>query len=252
MTEKPPTADVPPADAPTTLPAVKERTPIPTGAPLPDLGMVMRFANGIANSELVPKAYRGKPADIMVAVQRGAELGLLPMQALESIAVIGGRTVVFGDALPGIVMASPHFQDFTEHYEVNGERRDGLVPDDFKHDATAAVCIAWRKGKPTPVVSRFTIADARKAGLLNKDGPWQTHPARMLKLKARNFGLRDAFPDVLRGLLTDVEAHDLPPVEPAAPARSIRRISEARETLHDFGIDREPATRSTPDPDPVL
>ena len=47
---------------------------------------------------------------------------------------------------------------------------------------------------------RFTIADAKTAGLWSKGGTWKTHPKRMLKYKARAFALRDKFPDALNGM----------------------------------------------------
>jgi hypothetical protein len=83
-----------------------------------------------------------------------------------------------------------------------------------------AVCQTSRKGKDANVVARFSVADAKKAGLWGKQGPWTQYPKRMLQLRARGFALRDAFPDVLRGLVTAEEAQDYPQGEPAkAPAR---------------------------------
>jgi hypothetical protein len=50
--------------------------------------------------------------------------------------------------------------------------------------------------------------DAKRAGLWTKAGPWQTYPRRMLQMRARSFALRDAFPDVLKGLISVKEALD--------------------------------------------
>ena len=52
---------------------------------------LVRFSEMAAQSDLVPRDYKGKPANVMLAVQMGSELGLAPMQALQSIAVINGR-----------------------------------------------------------------------------------------------------------------------------------------------------------------
>ncbi|AKR49480.1 hypothetical protein [Acetobacter pasteurianus] len=49
------------------------------------------FSKMAANSDLMPKDYKGKPENIMIAVQMGSELGLAPMQAIQNIAVINGR-----------------------------------------------------------------------------------------------------------------------------------------------------------------
>ena len=54
----------------------------------------------------------------------------------------------------------------------------------------------------------FTVGDAIRAGLWKKAGPWTMYPKRMLQMRARSFALRDAFPDVLRGLVATEEVED--------------------------------------------
>jgi hypothetical protein len=68
---------------------------------------------------------------------------------------------------------------------------------------------------------RFSVVDAKRAGLFTKAGPWQTYPRRMLQMRARSFALRDAFPNVLKGLISVEEALDLPaPPDRLPPART--------------------------------
>jgi hypothetical protein len=158
-----------------------------------------RFAELASTSDLMPRDYKGKPANIMIAVQMGSELGLAPMQAIQSIAVINGRPGVWGDGMIGLCRQSPLCEDIQEHIEGEGENE-------------TAVCIAKRKGA-SPVVGRFSVADAKKAGLWGKQGPWQQYPRRMLQNRARGFALRDAFSDLLRGLKTVEELRDYPDEE---------------------------------------
>ncbi|MDE7540404.1 recombinase family protein [Gluconobacter sphaericus] len=157
---------------------------------------LMRFAEIAAGSGMVPKDYMGKPSAILIAVQMGSELGLAPMQSMQNIAVINGRPSVWGDALLGLVKASPVCDDVVETLEGEG-------------DKMTAICVAKRKGK-APVEARFSVQDAKDAGLWSKPGPWKQYPKRMLQMRARGFALRDAFPDVLRGLITAEEAGDIP------------------------------------------
>ncbi|MBF0850470.1 hypothetical protein HKD27_05960 [Gluconobacter sp. R75690] len=157
---------------------------------------LMRFAEIAAGSGMVPKDYTGKPAAILIAVQMGSELGLAPMQSMQNIAVINGRPSVWGDALLGLVKASPVCDDVVETLEGEG-------------DKMTAICVAKRKGK-SPVEARFSVQDAKDAALWTKQGPWKQYPKRMLQMRARGFALRDAFPDVLRGLITAEEAADIP------------------------------------------
>ena len=157
----------------------------------------MEFSKMLADSSMVPRAYQGKPQDIMVCVQWGYEIGLAPMQALQNIAVINGKPSVYGDAAMALVQASPVCEGVEEFME--GEGTPNPV----------AVCIANRKGRK-PVTARFSVEDAKRAGLWGKQGPWQAYPKRMLAMRARGFALRDAFPDVLKGLITAEEAQDFP------------------------------------------
>jgi hypothetical protein len=155
------------------------------------------FSEMLSNSNMVPKAYQGKPQDILVCVQWGMEMGLAPMQALQNIAVINGKPSVYGDAMMALVQASHVCDDVQEFFE--GEGTPNPV----------AVCIASRKGRK-PVTVKFSVEDAKRAGLWAKQGPWTAYPKRMMQMRARGFALRDAFPDVLKGLISVEEANDYP------------------------------------------
>jgi hypothetical protein len=155
------------------------------------------FSNMLSKSTMVPKAYQNKPEDVLVAVQWGYELGLAPLQALQNIATINGKPSVYGDAAMALVQNSPVCEDVKEYFE--GEGTSNPI----------AVCVAKRKNR-TEVISKYSVEDAKRAGLWNKQGPWTQYPKRMLQMRARGFALRDAFPDVLKGLITVEEAQDYP------------------------------------------
>ena len=173
------------------------------------------FADMAAKSSLVPKDYQGRPENIMLAVQMGSEIGLAPMQALQNIAVINGRPAVWGDAMLALVKCHPEFESVQESIEGEGDKR-------------VAVCTVIRRGQP-PVVSRFSVADAKAAGLWAKAGPWQQYPARMLQMRARGFAIRDSFPDALKGLISAEEAADIPRTPDRASGRVIDASAEAVE-----------------------
>jgi hypothetical protein len=62
---------------------------------------------------------------------------------------------------------------------------------------------------------------AQRAGLTRNEGPWQTYPERMLRMRARSWTMRDAFADVLRGLQLREEVEDY--VESVRPLRAPHR-----------------------------
>jgi hypothetical protein len=191
-----------------------------------------RLAQYMAKSDLVPKAYKGKPEDVLVAMMYGAELGLTPAQAMTGISVINGRPGLFGEALLGVIVASPLYETYHEYYNVTAD--DGLVritpaltADDLKRPTTTAVCKFWRRGRPDPIVAQFSIADAQRARLTGKAGPWIEYPQIMLKMRARGFAARDAFPDLLRGIRTAEELRDTPARDlEIEPAPVVHRLSE--------------------------
>lgn len=155
----------------------------------------LKFADYLADSELVPKDFKGKPGNVLVAIQWGMELGLKPMQAMQNIAVINGRPSVWGDAVLALVLASP-VCEYVHEWEENG---------------TAFIKVK-RRGKPEDLQS-FSDADAKQAGLIGKQGPWSQYPKRMKKMRARAFALRDNFADVLKGIPIAEEVMDIEPIE---------------------------------------
>lgn len=161
-----------------------------------DFEQALKFSEMMSKSNLVPKEFVGNAGNIMVAVQWGMELGLQPMQAMQNIAVINGRPSLWGDS----VMALARSSSLCEY----------IIEDDNGETAT---CRAKRKGQDAEIVASFSMEDAKKAGLAGKQGPWTQYPKRMRQMRARAFCLRDAFPDVLRGMPIAEELQDYEPAQ---------------------------------------
>lgn len=158
-----------------------------------NMEQAMNLAAMIANSQLAPQNFRGKPEDTLVAMMMGNELGLNPLQSIQNIAVINGRPSIWGDAMLALVQNHPTF---------------GGIKEEFDDAAMTAYCTVWRKGGEKHT-QKFSQADAQTAGLLGK-GPWKQYPKRMLAMRARGFALRNQFADALAGLVSREEAMDMP------------------------------------------
>jgi hypothetical protein len=193
----------------------QKAAPMATGGALAafipqDSQQLIRLADVLAKSgDMVPKAFQGNPPAIAAAIMRGMEIGLNPMQALSSIAVINGRATLWGDALPALVQRSGHHIDV--QYEGAG-------------DALVAVATLTRGDTGKQVVRRFGIADAKRAGLAGKPGPWQQYPQRMIMHRARGWAIRDGAADALMGLQVSEEVSDYGPdgardVTPTVPRK---------------------------------
>ena len=125
----------------------------------------IQFSEILSKSAMVPKDFQGKPANVLVAVQWGMELGLQPLQALQNISVINGRPSVYGDALLAMVRADSRCVGVNEYIEGEGDDR-------------TAVCTVKRKhgGEIEEITRTFSVTQAKQAGLWSKTGPWKSYP----------------------------------------------------------------------------
>ena len=197
------------------------------------LSEAMEYAKIIANSSMVPKNFQGRPGDVLVAVQMGVELGLPPTQALQNIAVINGRPSLWGDAVLAIVRGSP-LCDY--------------VRESFDPQTNTATCVVKRTDDVEEVIQMFSDKDAKRAGLWGKVGPWTQYPQRMMQMRARSWALRDAFPDLLRGISVYEEQQDCVEtmVTPVAAKKSVTG-SKAESLLNK--LEAQPAAESITDID---
>lgn len=161
----------------------------------------MELAKMIANSNFCPTQMRGKPGDVILAMQMGSEIGLSPMQAIQNITVINNRPCLWGDGALAVAMAS-------HKYESHREWQEGSI----QENNLTAYCGVTRKGASEHIKS-YGIEDAKKANLWGKSGPWTQYPERMLQMRARAFAIRDQFADALRGIQFREEVEDYQPIE---------------------------------------
>jgi hypothetical protein len=196
------------------------REPHMTMSPLPrTLDEMLKLAEIVMSSGL-SVGHRTKES-VVVVLQLGAELGFTPMQSLRTIAVLNGRPVPTADGCVAAVAAS------------------GLC-DYFREVETTDTYSTWetrRRGDTHPRQFTFTIDDARRAGLSQREH-WRAYPKRMLAARAKKYLAQDTYPDVIGGLLSAEEALDLG----AAPTDALKGdgpvTSEARSSL---GITAEQA-----------
>lgn len=204
------------------------------------------FADLLSGSDMVPKDYQGRKANIMLAWALGDSLGVNPLQALWNIAVVNGRPRVWGDL--GLVLVRQHvgwveaaFREWEE--EITGE---GLTAHcrvgRFAHD-----------GSVVETVRTFSAQDQKLAGLGTSGGGkgsagavHSAYPKRMRQMRARWFALRDVFADALMGV-TGVEevgesvqdAYEDGAYEPEGSGRS-SSAQAARDAVNATPLRRDP------------
>lgn len=185
---------------------------------------VFRLATAIAKSGLAPSTMR-TPEALTVAILHGAEIGLPPMMAVQKIAVVNGRPALWGDAVPALLLAK-------------GFRIDETVSGD--DDDRAATCVVTRPDG-AKITRRFSVGDAKLAGLWGKAGPWKQYPDRMLQMRARGYAARDGAADVLAGLYIAEEIQDID----VTPKRKSSAESKRDGTTERFNQIRAEIARAT-------
>lgn len=142
-------------------------------------------------SAAVPKAFAGKPADIMACWLMADELGISRMAMLRGAFVINGKPQLSGDLLLAVARGAG--------VKVNEYMQQGETPED-----AAAVCeVTLHNGDV--VKQAFSVQDAINAKLWESSEPWKRYPQRMLQMRARGWALRDAIPERLAGVYAEGE-----------------------------------------------
>lgn len=181
----------------------KSQTPVTInehGFQIRTIDEAWRWGTAIAKAGIFPVVSTPERA---IAVRQLADDNNVPFSLVAgNVAFINNRASMYGDALIGIAHANGQMEDFEETIEGDGDKME-------------AVCRVVRRGTATPIIRKFTVADAKAAGLWGKAGPWKSYPKRMLQMRARSWALRDA--GLVQGIIAREEAEDI--IKPADVVR---------------------------------
>lgn len=142
----------------------------------------LAYAEMLAKAELLPSAYRRRPADVLLAMETAEALGIPTITALTLVHVIDGKPTISPELMRALAHRAGHkvrvVESTAESCTIEVVRRDDPT---HRHRST------------------FTMADAKQAGLL-KQGAWSRYPKSMLLARATAAAIRAAAPDVLLGV----------------------------------------------------
>lgn len=156
----------------------------------------VKIAQTLAKSKMVPVALQGRPEDIFAILVLGAEIGVPPMTALQSISVIQGKPTVS----PLLMIAM-----------VKG-KLPGCVIDIKSNPATETVTCQTARSKEDLkdglfYTSSWDMKKADKMGLTAKDN-YKKQAETMLRWRAVAESCRVTFPDIILGLYLPEEFQD--------------------------------------------
>ena len=141
----------------------------------------MSYARAVSTASMLPENYRGKPADIMLAVGLGSSMGLSPAESLYRISVIKGRPTASAELIAANVRKAGH------RLRVHGDETTSTATiiraDDPDYEFTVTRDLAW----------------AERMGLARNDN-YRKQSGTMLQWRAITAVARLACPEALYGV----------------------------------------------------
>ena len=152
-------------------------------APAADLTAQMDYARAVSGAAMLPQAYRGKPADIMLAVGLGQSMGLAPAEALYRIDVIQGTPTASAELIASNVRKAGHTLRVRVDEAAGSVTATIIRRDDPDYEHTVVRDMAW----------------AKQMGLDKKDN-YRKQPLTMLQWRAVTAVARLAASEALYGV----------------------------------------------------
>jgi len=200
---------------------------------LPNAKNLYSLAVSFAKSGMFPHAKN--PFGIMTIIEYGRELGIPPVSALQTMSLVNGRLAIESKALFAIAL------------------KHGITIEVIEKTKERCVLRFTRPGHK-PYTETFTIEDARRIGLTEKDN-WKKYPEEMLYWRCGAKGLRAYCSDLLLALYTKEELEDI--AMAPSPTHSSRTAPQATPVVDVDLIDvvptaePEPPTPPTPEQPPA-
>ena len=132
----------------------------------------MLFRSKFSVSEMCPKNFKNKTEEVYIAILKGLELGISPMQACQSIGIVNGVPMLYGSIVYSLGISHPNFDSYDAEYN---------------EDFTKCKTTVYRK-KGKPVVYEFSKEDAKNEGIL-EGMVWKKHLKKMLWRRATRVAL---------------------------------------------------------------
>lgn len=214
-------------------------------ATLQSFELMQRAAKLLSSSTLVPIAYRAwdekkgeNPnalANCVVAINMSQRMGADPLMVMQNLYIVEGRPSWSSQwiiaAINGCGRFSPLRFDMEDlgskevEYEVTKWVDRQRVTTKHKATVQNLECIAWAIEKETGAridSPKVSIEMAVKEGWYGKSGSkWQTMPEVMLRYRTASFFGKLYAPELLMGLQTVEEAHDIIDINPDGTVASV-------------------------------
>jgi hypothetical protein len=192
-----------------------------------------RIAASLADSALVPNAYRGQAGlpNCIVAIEIANRMGMSPFQVMQNLNVIHGRPSWSSQFIIGLIQGSGRFDGFT-----------------YNETSDSCQCVAVLKTSGEQVSGPKITMDMAKREGWTKNTKWGTMPQTMLRYRAASAFGRFYIPDLILGIQS-VEENEVIDAEievvEETPQSKLDKVNEILVPK------TEPQPVPTPSPEPL-
>lgn len=176
---------------------------------------LLRAADMLSKTSIIPQTYQGKPQDCFVAIEMANRMGVSPMVVMQNMYVVKGKPSWAGQACTMLINSCGKFRDVKHVY--TGE-----------------------KGKPTRgcYVSAVRVSDGERvdgtevtmqmaqAEGWTSNSKWRNMPEQMLAYRASAFFARVHCPEAMMGVQTAEEVYDADVVPSNAASELTNALKE--------------------------
>lgn len=180
--------------------------------------LAQRQAKMLSQSALVPKNFQGKIADCVIALEIAQRTGASPLFVMQNLYIVHGKPSWSSQFVISAVNSCGKFSPI--RYKFNDDKTECFA---------YAVELDTEEILEGPTVS---IEMAKKEGWYQKNGSkWQTMPELMLRYRAASFFGRLYAPEILMGMKSTEEYHDIEPektivIEPGDSKTEFEKMAE--------------------------
>jgi hypothetical protein len=219
----------------------------------------LRMANMLSKSDMVPQQYRNSIPNCVIALEMANRMGASVFAVMQNLAIVHGKPAWEAKFIIAALNSCRRFSPLRFVLSDHAEKEETVsytyfdyssqerkkIPYTGQEKIRDRMCYAWatdRSGERLegpPVTLRMAVEE----GWYSKNGSkWKTMPDLMLRYRAASFFGKLYAPDILMGMQTAEEIHDIIDAEPTrgvngrhyevkAPLEPDSRTTSIREKL---------------------
>jgi len=157
-----------------------------------------RMAKLLSLSQLVPKEYQNNLPNSVIALEISQRIGASPMAVMQNLYIVHGKPGWSAQFIIATINSCGKFSPLRYRLEGEGDNRS---------------CVAYAIEKETGEILEgpaVTITMSKAEGWFQKNGSkWQTMPELMLRYRSASFFGKLYTPEILMGMQTAEELHDI-------------------------------------------